>query len=248
MIQSFVIAQEIHHYWTAFVRLIYPEVCLLCSGSLEIQDCYICGPCIHKIETLKPPLCPKCAMQIPPYLSKMSRCPSCQNMKTHFDRGYALFPYQNEIKKILHSVKFSKKSWHLKALDPFLNDLTMPPIFDYDFLVPVPLDPIRKRQREFNQSHLIARLIHQHDNSSPIRSVLKKVKRTEPQSALDRSRRLENLGNAFKLRRGSKVSGKKILLIDDIVTTGATVNECAKCLKEKGALKVDFFALARTIF
>ena len=83
---------------------------------------------------------------------------------------------------------------------------------------------------------------------TPIRDIIRKTRRTKPQSILHREERLENLINAFRLKRGVKIKRKKILLIDDVMTTGATLNECAKCLIQNGAKRVDVFSLARTVF
>ena len=242
------LARETHRYWIALARLIYPETCVFCKAILEIDERLACSSCLQKIPLLKPPLCKTCAMTLPPYGQTHSRCASCRRLTVYFDAGTALFCYRDEVKTLLHEVKFSKKPWYLKVLRPFFQNAKTPlPLASYDFLVPIPLDQERKREREFNQSDTIARLLGIPRTLPPIRPLLAKVRQTEPQSVLDRSKRLTNLEGAFRLARGVSVSGKSILLVDDVVTTGATVNECAKCLKQHGANRVDFFSLARAV-
>ena len=240
-------AQEIKNYWTAFVRIIYPTFCLICESSLEINECYLCDSCQAQIPHLKQPLCRKCAAEVPPFAELSSRCPSCRSMKTYYHQGTALFPYRDAVKKILHVVKFEKKPWYVKSFKKSIAKANFAlPIHKYDFMVPVPADPKRKKQREFNTAHLIAESIAQLPNAPGIKPILKKIKSTAPQSELDRSKRLSNLFGTFRLIRSENVRHKRVLLVDDIVTTGATINECAKCLKEADVSCVDFFALART--
>ncbi len=239
--------QEIRNYWTAFVRIIYPALCLTCESSLEIDERYLCISCQLRIPHLKEPLCQKCAAECPPFAPSNFRCSCCRSIKSYYHRGTALFPYRDEVKTILHTVKFEKKPWHLKIFNEAIMKAALPlPITEYDLIVPVPADPKRKRERDFNPTYLIAKTIAQSSCAPRVKAVLKKVKSTPPQSDLDRAKRLVNLKEAFRLSWRADIRNQKILLVDDIVTTSATINECAKCLKEAGANRVDFFALART--
>ena len=118
----------------------------------------------------------------------------------------------------------------------------------YYMIVPVPLDNRREREREFNQAFIIANLLKRAGGNPaiPIKNIIQKKKKTLPQSQLGRQERLENLNGAFRLRQlPFHLSGKKIMLVDDIFTTGSTINECAKLLKENEAEQVDFFTIAR---
>lgn len=240
---------ELLSYWRAFTRMFYPALCLLCQKNLEIDEKGLCSACLMTLPKLKKPLCSKCSMEIPPFApSRSSRCPSCRNVKTYFNRGVSIFSYGETMKTLLHAVKFEKKPWYLKSLKTFLEQTRLPlPVEEYDLVVPVPLDPSRKGRREFNQSELIARLLLLKSKASKPANVLKKVKKTAPQSSLDRKERLRNLEGAFRIRRRAPLKGKKVLLVDDIVTTTSTINECAKCFREAGALRIDFFSLVRTV-
>jgi len=118
---------------------------------------------------------------------------------------------------------------------------------NYDIIVPVPLDPRRRFVREFNQAMLIARLLTRHEPRPrpKIFNCLVKKRKTAPQSQLKREERLENLTESFQMRKKRALDGAHILLVDDIFTTGSTLNECAKVLKKSGAGRVDFFTVAR---
>jgi ComF family protein len=114
----------------------------------------------------------------------------------------------------------------------------------FDIIVPVPLHPTRQRERGFNQAGLLAELLSPRI-SIPCKRVLKRIRYTTTQTALDRAERMENLHNAFRLRRNADVRGLHVLLIDDVLTTGSTLSECARVLKRAGAISVHAATAAR---
>ena len=238
---------EFNYYWRSLVRILYPAYCALCRVSLVLEETHLCSPCSLKIEPLKAPTCLRCARALPPYGNHRSVYSQCRSERPYYDRGFALVPYQEPIKDILHQIKFQKKLWLLKIFSNPLQDFSASEIRNYDLIVPVPLDSRRKRERGFNQALLIAQMLKRinQKNTPEIRTIIKKKKRTPPQSQLRRQERLHNLGDAFSLKEKSFARGKQILLVDDVFTTGSTINECAKILKENGADRVDFFTLAR---
>jgi ComF family protein len=114
----------------------------------------------------------------------------------------------------------------------------------FDIIVPVPLHPTRQRERGFNQAGLLAELLSTRI-SIPCKRVLKRIRYTTTQTALDRAERMENLHNAFRLRKNADVRGLHVLLIDDVLTTGSTLSECARVLKRGGAISVHAATAAR---
>jgi competence protein ComFC len=114
----------------------------------------------------------------------------------------------------------------------------------FDLIVPVPLHPARQRERGFNQASLLAESLSA-ETSMPCRGVLQRIRYTTTQTALDRSERMENLHNAFRLRKNADVRGLRVLLIDDVLTTGSTLSECARVLKRAGAISVHAVTAAR---
>src|SRR5204863_9391333 len=117
----------------------------------------------------------------------------------------------------------------------------------FDVIVPVPLHPARQRERGFNQASLLAELLSVH-TSIPCRPLLERIRYTTTQTALDRSERMENLHNAFRLRKNANVRGLHVLLLDDVLTTGSTLSECARVLKRAGAISVHAATAARAYF
>lgn len=245
----FGLATELKYHWDAFLRLIYPAVCILCETPLLLEERYLCPDCAGKIRPLQPPACFKCARPFPPYGNHRSICNDCRAERPFYDRGTVLTAYEEDVKSILHQIKFYHRPWLLKIFEPLLSRLPAETFCAYDVIIPVPLDWFRELDRQFNQALLIAQTLKRlhPELGGPIRLLLKKVKKTMPQSRLGRSERLHNLTDAFRLARPKAVQNKKVLLVDDILTTGSTMNECAKTLKESEALEVDFFTLARAL-
>jgi len=176
-----------------------------------------------------------------------STCAPCRVHKPFYSRGFALVIYQKPTDKILHQIKFSRKPWLLAIFHDRLRDFASSPHMQtYDYLIPVPMDAGRQRERGFNQASIIARMISKwHPDRVKVTDILKKKKHTLSQSQLTRLDRQRNLSGAFALKRNRAVTGKQILLIDDVFTTGSTLNECAKLLRSHGASRVDFLTIAR---
>ncbi|MDD5085621.1 MAG: ComF family protein [Candidatus Omnitrophica bacterium] len=239
--------KEMSRYIEAFIRLFYPAYCHVCGRQLNLDEWAVCGRCLTKVKHLKKPLCRRCGLELPPYARKGWLCNRCRGRKTAYDRLWVPFAYEGAVQTMLRAIKFRKKRGLIRVFRPLLEgsivELRKERI---DFIIPVPLDGKRKRIREFNQSALLAkeagRLIEK-----PVREdILRKKRHTEPQSILSRQKRFANVRDAFGVLRPSLVKGKDILLVDDIITTGSTVNECARILKGCGAKNVHVLALART--
>ena len=242
-------ATELSSYWRSLIRIIYPANCVLCQVPLTLEETYLCDLCVQTIEPLKPPVCFKCAEPLPPYGFHRSICSPCRSLRPHYDRGFALVRYQDSTKTIFHQIKFQKKLWLLQIFFGLLRNFsTSSEIGNYEMIVPIPLDSTREWERGFNQASVIAKMLERVNRNQTIqvRKILKKKRKTIPQSQLKRRERLNNLNGVFTLKKRGQARGKRILLVDDIFTTGSTVNECARILKEDGAERVDFFTIARS--
>jgi ComF family protein len=151
------------------------------------------------------------------------------------------------VRQIIHEFKYNRQIHlrHLVArwLGAALDDERLCGR-RFDLIVPVPLHPARQRERGFNQAGLLAKLLAR-QSSIPVKPLLERIRYTNTQTALDRSERMENLHNAFRLRKNADVRGLRMLLVDDVLTTGATLNECARVLKRAGALSVHAATAAR---
>jgi ComF family protein len=162
------------------------------------------------------------------------------------DRVWSVCNYKGVIRTLIHQLKYNKKlglinfaaSICCRFAEKFID------LNSIDYITFVPLDRQKKMQRDFNQSELIAKRIAKHFNIKILDNVLYKVKTTSPQIKVDGRERLSNLNKAFKVKRSALVKNKIILIIDDVLTTGSTLNECAGCLKQAGADSILALTLA----
>ncbi|MBS0150993.1 MAG: ComF family protein [Nitrospira sp.] len=173
-------------------------------------------------------------------------CYSCVERPPSYTRAWTLYPYTPPLQDAIRLLKYQNK---VSLVAP-LSDLmlaTLPRLDTIDLIIPVPLHHERLCQREFNQALLLADRIGRHLNISIAYTNLVRTTSTSPQTSLSRKSRLKNLRHAFAVRRPAQLKNKRILLIDDVFTTGTTVNECAKTLRRSGSADVFVLTLARTI-
>jgi ComF family protein len=231
------------------IDLIFPALCVFCGVPLvETEKGEICPVCLRKIRFISPPICPKCGLPFVSVGGEDHLCGQCLQRQWHYASARALGFYEGPMRAAVHLLKYKGKSFVAKPLAgllkmgyPFMD-------FDsYDFLVPVPLHPKRLRERGFNQAVLLTRSIGR-ERGIPCRvSLLKKIKLTPPQIRLTPREREENVKGSFAVVDSAGARGRRILLIDDVMTTGSTVNECARELVKAGAREVDVFTFARAL-
>ena len=218
----------------------FPRRCVGCGKG----GGFLCPECLGKLPRLVPPLCPHCGR---PQASGIV-CPSCRQRQTKIDGIRSLFRFDEVVRKAIHELKYR----NLKAISPCLAEL----LADYlrsnplpgEALVGVPLHPRRLKERGYNQSSLLARELGRRIDLPVIEDCLIRVKQAQPQvRAVDVEERRRNVADAF-VCRDEKVSGKQIILIDDVCTSGATLESCAAALKNKGAASVWGLTLAREIY
>jgi ComF family protein len=214
-----------------------------CVGCGKVRG-FLCSECLGTLPRLVPPLCPKCGR---PQASGIV-CPICRQRQTEIDGIRSPFRFDEVIREAIHELKYR----NLKAISPCLAEL----LTDYlkanplpgEALVGVPLHPRRLRERGYNQSSLLARELGRRIGLPVIEDCLIRVKQAQPQvRAVDVEERRRNVADAF-VCRDEKVSGKQIILIDDVCTSGATLESCAAALKNKGAMSVWGLTLAREIY
>jgi ComF family protein len=164
-----------------------------------------------------------------------------------FNEHMYVFPYEGIIRKVILSYKFRDKAYLYKTFTNFLlkNSKFVENIKCYDIIIAVPVSKERKKERGYNQSALIAKDIAKATNIRVVTNVLYKEKNIAPQSTLNKEERGTNIKGAFKLYNANIIKNKNIILVDDIYTTGSTVNECSKLLKEAGATKIGILTLAK---
>ncbi len=224
----------------------WPAVCVNCGENICENDNGLCRGCWSELlECSGGDYCRRCGRDASKYAIVAGACPNCQGREFYFDRIARAGVYTKALQKMVLAFKFSGRS----ELDQPLGFLARSALAggnfyeEIDFFVPVPLHWSRKSARGYNQSQVIAeKLKHQ---TAKINTDLVRTRRTEQQTAMASSRRrIKNVAGAFAVRSGHKFTGRAVCLVDDIKTSGATLNECAKVLKEAGAAKVYALILA----
>ena len=230
----------------AAASLLYPPVCTICGEKVGAGE-YLCDQCEAKAVRIVAPFCLKCSEPFEGAISTPFTCANCAHRTIYFDAAVAAYRGRGIVRQIIHDFKYRRQihlrylvaRWLCAALDDERLRRQQ-----FDILIPVPLHPARQRERGFNQATLLAELLSK-QISIPFKPLLKRVRYTTTQTALDRAERMENLHNAFRLRKNISVQGLRVLLIDDVLTTGSTLSECARILKRAGAISVHAATAAR---
>ncbi|QSX05059.1 ComF family protein [Sedimentibacter sp. zth1] len=234
----------------SFLELIYPEknICQICNIYDEsINDNYICKDCYAELQKILSPFCIKCNKGID-YNSEYGLCKECIRKSRYFDAIRSPYYYKGNVKKLIHDYKYCNKPYYYKLFGKLLVDYMIDIDYtNFDFIISVPLHKIKQRKRGYNQSELIAKYISK-KFSIPYLDILKRVNNTTKQSNLSASSRQINLKNAFAIKSNrflNTIKGKKILIVDDIFTTGTTINECSKILLTNGTSNVFGLTISR---
>jgi ComF family protein len=233
------------------LRFVLPVECAACGRSLSTDPVpFFCQDCWHRIVPFRRPSCARCDQ---PFVSEAAtsftpdhQCQHCQEHLPVYQRAWTLFPYIPPLQEAICLFKYRGKIPLARPL-AHLMIMALPEGLDTDLVMPVPLHPTRLRTREFNQSLLLADHIAQHLTRPVSVDNLVRSAATEPQTKLSRQARIRNLRKAFTVRKPHEIIDKRLLLIDDVFTTGTTVNECAKTLKKAGVASVTVLTLARTV-
>jgi ComF family protein len=225
--------------------LVFPARCPLCLHRTDRVA--LCADCDRAIALAGSPLCPVCGLCFAAPGAD-HRCGRCLRRPPHFSRARACALYRADqaspLIDALHRFKYGRDITLAGPLGEFLASHA-PLAIDQDLVVAVPLHLERLRWRGFNQSLALAGAVAQAAGRPLIRTALEKQHATPPQVGLGEVERRHNVKGAFTMRRPGAVRGRSVLLIDDVMTTGATVDECARTLRRAGARRVDVLVLAR---
>jgi ComF family protein len=224
---------------------------------------FLCSDCLSNFLPVESPLCSVCGFVFNSREGNDHICGNCIEQPKHFGKARAFGLYDKTLMKIIHSFKYKEKLQLAKPLEDLLFSVFVRNwnIDDFDIIVPVPLHHKRLRNRGFNQAYLLVKdwpEIAEKFKTKQKNKVefcnfeighdaLCRTIRTQPQTGLGRKKRMENIRGAFSVGAEFKVTGKRVLLVDDVYTTGATINECAKTILGGGASSVDVLTLARAV-
>lgn len=230
-------------------ELVYPKTCTLCKEKISDPTELICQGCLGKINYNHPPFCQRCGRRLnkKEIVNGRNICFKCQRINFHFDRAWSTCIYEGPIKDLIHQFKYnSKKSLEKtfsKLLINFINTYHLP-TDSIDLVVPMPLHTRKLREREFNQSEVLAKSIGTILNRKTSVNNLIRLKDTPSQTQLVDQERWQNVQGVFSVKDPSEFENKVVLLIDDVLTTGATASEAALALKNSNANVVFVLTVA----
>jgi len=235
------------------LEIFFPSHCVFCEKIIS-KDALFCNDCWVKLQFITDPKCKICAYPFDfqlDYDAANPICASCLIKKPSYDKALTIFRYNHVLKKIIGDLKYRDQTFLAKKFTKILIDKAQNEIANCDLIVAVPLHQKRLRKRKFNQAVLLCRnLVKFFPKKSFYPDFLLRVKNTAPQVELRKKQRQKNLKRVFLLNKKYQdlVKNKKILLVDDVMTTGATLENCAKELKKAGAKTVVVLTIAKTVF
>ncbi|MGO8837862.1 MAG: ComF family protein [Limisphaerales bacterium] len=226
----------------------YPEICRLCeSERATARDGYVGAHCWSQVRFIKPPFCGRCGLPYAGDLTTPFECANCREMELHFSSARSAVVARGIVLEAIHRFKYQRQWWFENFLAGLFLREAVPALRSQnrDLIVPVPLHPLKQREREFNQAGRLA--VHLADALKiPLNTkLLRRVTPTATQTLLTRQQRAANMRGAFAVRPGGRLDGERVVLVDDVFTTGATTSACARALLAAGAGEVCVWTVAR---
>ena len=224
--------------------LVYPPCCVLCRVRISHDRPVICDDCGSGLLSVDAPYCERCGQ---PLDAPVSSCPACPGRTFYFDGAFSGFQFNRPLQDLIHQLKYRNRPGIGRYLGSLLAKRVEgePGIPHITAVVPVPLHPLRKRERGYNQSACIARGISEGTGIPVLENVLVRNRNTPTQTSLNPDARTANVEGVFEVGRGEAVRDATVSLVDDIFTTGATINSCARALLQGGAERVFALTIAR---
>lgn len=234
----------------AGLAFFYPEVCQLCSAARATPaQGFVCSDCRAKVRFIERPFCERCGFPFQGALSHAFECSNCRGMELYFETARSAAAAQDQVLEVIHQYKYHRAFWFEPFLVELLLQCAVPELrrAHWDWIVPVPLHALKEREREFNQAERLAAPLSAATGIPLRRRLLRRDLPTKTQTRLSREERLANVRKAFSLRQADSLEGQRIVLLDDVFTTGATTNVCARVLRAAGASTVCVWTVARGI-
>lgn len=229
---------------SACVDALYPRRCPVCERILTPGGALCCPSCFSKLSFVTAPVCKKCGKEI--ISPDVEYCPDCVKRHRTFEYGIALLNYNEAAARSIAAIKYKNKREYLDFYGKLAAEFCGNQLLNMkaDCLVPVPIHPSRRRKRGFNQAELLAERMGRELGMPVFPELLVRVKKTDPQKDLGPSERLRNLSGAFlAVPEKCKKRVERVILVDDIYTTGSTMEACTRALYAAGIKKVCFFVL-----
>jgi ComF family protein len=228
------------------IELFYPSNCVGC-GQPQEAGILLCNKCKGTSPRIQAPFCRCCSRPFEGLITQEFACPNCEDRVPAFDCAVSIYQPKGVLRDLIHRFKYGRQFYLRRVLTEYLAEtmqdsrMQMLPV---DALVPVPLHPTRLRERGFNQADALAETLSS-KRDLPVLRCVERRRYTSTQTRFDRFERMRNLRNAFAMRKNSDVRGKHLVLLDDVLTTGSTLHECALVLRAAGAESVRAITVAR---
>lgn len=238
------IAKALH----AAVDFVLPPYCLICTERIDAAGT-LCARCWGRIDFISRPMCPRTGRPFGHDPGSGVESVEALSGRLRYDRARVVARYDDAVRDLVHALKYRDRLDVARPLGRLMARAGVELMSDANVLVPVPLYGMRLWRRRYNQSALLARSVGD-ATGVPVRTdLLVRTRATRPQVGLTASQRQRNVSGAFAVpdRLAGEVAGRRIVLVDDVITTGATIDACAGCLRRAGATRVDVLALARVI-
>jgi ComF family protein len=234
----------------AGLGLFYPEWCQLCGHERAIpQEGFVCSSCQAKVRLIRPPFCHRCGLPVEGDVSTLFECTNCRDAELGFRFARSAVVARDPVLEAIHRYKYHRALWFEPFLAALLIRQALPELErrDWDWLVPIPLHPTKQREREFNQAERLARRLSAATRIPVQARLVRRRLPTRTQTLLTREEREANVANAFEVPARRQLKGQRIVLIDDVFTTGSTTSACAWTLLRAGASDVCVWTVARGI-
>ncbi len=233
----------------ALLDMLFSRVCEECGAVLaEDEPGSLCWDCRARVRFVQVPFCERCGDPVPGTIGGPYECAGCRGLRPAFDWARSAVRYEGPAKACIRRFKYQAGIWLQEELVGWLAALwrTCPAeVRSVDFVAGIPLYPRRERERGYNQAALLAEGLAEQVGIPFRRGLLGRTKPTATQTHLTAVQRVHNVKGVFSVRRPGDVRGARIALVDDVMTTGATANECARALKAAGAAAVMVLTVAR---
>ena len=235
-------------WMNAALSFFYPEMCQYCTEERATpEQGFVCSTCRKNLRFLRPPFCDRCGLAFEGNITATFVCSNCSELTLHFRKARSALLAEGMLLEIIHQYKYNRALWFEPLLSACLIEAAAEELRNesWDLMVPVPLHRLKEREREFNQAERLARRLSAAAGIPMNARLLRRVQPTRTQTRLTRKERLENVRKAFALFGRKRLNGERIVLIDDVFTTGATTSACARVLRDAGAADVCVWTLAR---
>ncbi len=233
-------------WYKTCLDLLFPAVCVICMTSVDgASPLHLCSKCLASVNYIQSPLCNCCGKAFTADTGEDRLCSDCLIRKPLYTGARSLVYYTPPVSTLIHKLKYNGTHYSLQILSELSKRFDFAFFEDCEIIIPVPLHRRRLQKRGFNQSLLFARMFFPDTAADIVPGVLVRVRDTIPQTSLVRADRLKNLKHAFAIKNQADVRERRICLVDDVLTTGTTINECCKALIQAGSKEIKVLTMAR---